>query len=679
MTIRDIAISFGYEVDKKTESKAKESIKALKDTAAKALGAIGIGFSIGTILSAVKSIGAVSEALNEVKEDWAEIGKEMEEAIGLTAMIVSGIKKLSAAGIDFARRMIPRLSSIVKQLGGMKNVLKILAAVGGSILAAMNLSKIASGLGTVLNLIKGIRASTLLLAAVFIVIALLIEDFVAFMQGNDSLLGEALKRAGIDCDALREKIRATWDKIKSFLLSAWKTIQSACSKVWGSIRDFFSKHGDQIKSKLAAAWSAIKAILSGSWNALKKVATAVFGGLQAFWDKHGEQIKASLINIWNGIRARLTAAWNLLKSTATTIFNSLKAFWDTWGSTITTIFRSAWDNIKAVLGTAFDVLTDLFAIFSDLFSGNWSQLWEDIKTYFRDVWSGIFSILQTVLTSIWNVISNIFKTIWGFISTTAHNIWDYITTAFLNILTGVTSTTSNIKNAIINGLKAAIDWVKALPGQAFQWGRDIIMGIVNGIKGAAGAVGDAVKGVADKIKGFLGFSEPDEGPLSDFHTYMPDMIDLMAKGIRTGKKKVEGAVSDLADGMSVNVTPDAPLPGGKPPKGSAAPTSSRSPAVSIIGAAAKAIDKNREGIRGALGTLMSGVSAFTQAAKPSMSTTNNATTNSSNVSKVIHFKSEIHQEFNGERAAQKNVAKAADSAAEDTTSALARALAYAGG
>ena len=46
MTIRDIAIAFGYEVDKKTESKAEESIQALKDTATKALGAIGIGFSI---------------------------------------------------------------------------------------------------------------------------------------------------------------------------------------------------------------------------------------------------------------------------------------------------------------------------------------------------------------------------------------------------------------------------------------------------------------------------------------------------------------------------------------------------------------------------------------------------------------------------------------------------------
>ena len=110
----------------------------------------------------------------------------MDEALGFTKMIVSGIKKVSAAGIDLVRRITPRLASITKRLGGTQNALKLLAVIGGTILAAMNLPKIASGLGTVLNLVKSIRASTLMLIAVFLVIALLIEDFVAFMQGRDT-------------------------------------------------------------------------------------------------------------------------------------------------------------------------------------------------------------------------------------------------------------------------------------------------------------------------------------------------------------------------------------------------------------------------------------------------------------------------------------------------------------
>ena len=40
--------------------------------------------------------------------------------------------------------------------------------------------------------------------------------------------------------------------------------------------------------------------------------------------------------------------------------------------------------------------------------------------------------------------------------------------------------------------------------------------IVNGIKSMIGKVGDAVSSVANKIRGFLHFSVPDEGPLTDY-------------------------------------------------------------------------------------------------------------------------------------------------------------------
>ena len=40
-----------------------------------------------------------------------------------------------------------------------------------------------------------------------------------------------------------------------------------------------------------------------------------------------------------------------------------------------------------------------------------------------------------------------------------------------------------------------------------------------------------MKNIGSTIKNFLGFSEPKEGPLSNFHTYAPDMMKLFAQGI----------------------------------------------------------------------------------------------------------------------------------------------------
>ena len=80
----------------------------------------------------------------------------------------------------------------------------------------------------------------------------------------------------------------------------------------------------------------------------------------------------------------------------------------------------------------------------------------------------------------------------------------------------------------------------------------MIMGIVNGIKSCIGAVGDAVKGVANKIKSFLHCSVPDEGPLTDYETWMPDFMAGLAKGIGRSKGLVSRAIEDVSNDMVIN-------------------------------------------------------------------------------------------------------------------------------
>ena len=65
-----------------------------------------------------------------------------------------------------------------------------------------------------------------------------------------------------------------------------------------------------------------------------------------------------------------------------------------------------------------------------------------------------------------------------------------------------------------------------------------------------GKVGDAVKGIADKIKNFLHFSRPDIGPLRDYETWMPDMIKGMVKGINKSSYLLENATDKMAQNMA---------------------------------------------------------------------------------------------------------------------------------
>lgn len=78
---------------------------------------------------------------------------------------------------------------------------------------------------------------------------------------------------------------------------------------------------------------------------------------------------------------------------------------------------------------------------------------------------------------------------------------------------------------------------------ALGWGSDIISGLVQGIQNGISVVEGAVSNVAQSIRNFIGFSEPSQGPLSDFHTYMPDMYDLLEEGIEEGAPGFEATLN----------------------------------------------------------------------------------------------------------------------------------------
>lgn len=58
--------------------------------------------------------------------------------------------------------------------------------------------------------------------------------------------------------------------------------------------------------------------------------------------------------------------------------------------------------------------------------------------------------------------------------------------------------------------------------------------------------------MADKIKSFLHFSVPDEGPLTDYESWMPDFMDGLAKGINKSKDVVAKAVEGVSQDMVIN-------------------------------------------------------------------------------------------------------------------------------
>jgi hypothetical protein len=92
---------------------------------------------------------------------------------------------------------------------------------------------------------------------------------------------------------------------------------------------------------------------------------------------------------------------------------------------------------------------------------------------------------------------------------------------------------------------------------AKTWGKDMIDNFISGIKEKWEKLKSTVTDLASTIKSLLGFSEPEVGPLSNFHTYAPDMMDLFAQGIKDNENMLYNTVADAFDfqGMIVGKTP----------------------------------------------------------------------------------------------------------------------------
>lgn len=467
---------------------------------------------------------SISDALLNIRNQWGYWLDQMNSTTGLTKNIgkfmVQGFSKV----MGWLTKSIGFMERLSKMTGGYGNLLKLITAIAAGILVALKGDKIIGFLKTAKDALGGItkhlnkaNLKIMAIAAVVALLILIIDDFINFMKGNDSVIGKLFEKAGIDADKAR----------------------AAITKAWGTVVSF------------------------------------------------------------------LTKAWEMLRQAGITIFNALKAFWERWGEQVKNQFKIIFDFLTGGIRGFIRAVQGLIDFIVGVFTGDWERAWQGIK----DIFGGILDSLSIYFHLIWDSIYNWFG-----------------------------EKVDAIRETLEDGFNSAIEFMQSLPGKALQWGRDFMDGLVNGITEKVSAVTDAVSGVADKIKSFLHFSVPDEGPLTDYESWMPDFMTGLAEGIHKGSPVVYKAIKNLTEGIAE--AREAFLGFGTDPVFSLA----------NIGASLSDLSVKPSTAAAAQGG-------------------GNRTTN-------IHQTNNIHNEFKGgDRAAQTEGAKAMGQTAKDTTAEMARALA----
>ena len=481
---------------------------------------------------------SIDDALTSIRNDWGFFVNDVNQGLKITQTVAEWMVGAFHVLMGWMTKAQGWVMQLADKLNGARNLLKLIAAIVASVFLATNGGKILDTIRKIINGLMGIKLSTILAFGAFLLLFLIIEDIYQFMKGNKSVLGEAFKRAGIDADVMREKIRTIGKNLVTIFQGIWNGIKAAFTPVINFIKATMEKvFGPDIFKGLGEG-------VAGVIELIERITTALANnpkGLETF---------GKIVGVFVGLSAALKVASGIfglfgtkvgMVGTAMKIAGiAAKAF----GAFIAFISTPAGMVILAIAGIIATVL--LLREHWDIIKAKATEVWNVIVTAWQNIVTGVTSAVNAII----NVVTSIWNAIVSFVSNAVQTIYSNVISTWNNMYSGVSSLISQIASTIINGFNEAIAFITSLPGQAFQWGADIIGGIINGITSRIGDISATLAGVGSEIKAFIGFSRPDKGPLHYYEEWMPDFMNGLANGIYANRYQLSNAMRTVANDMS---------------------------------------------------------------------------------------------------------------------------------
>ena len=177
---------------------------------------------------------------------------------------------------------------------------------------------------------------------------------------------------------------------------------------------------------------------------------------------------------------------------------------------------------------------------NDEFRETLINAWGDIKDTAVDVWERITKFFTKDIPNAFNSVINFVKNNWQSLLLLITNPIAGALKLLYDLNPRFREWVNDVWTSIKNGFSRIVDGART-------WGEDLLDNFISGIRSKIQNLKDTVSNVAQTVKNFLGFSEPKEGPLSNFHTYAPDMMNLFIQGIKDNEKKLTDQIEKTFD------------------------------------------------------------------------------------------------------------------------------------
>lgn len=187
---------------------------------------------------------------------------------------------------------------------------------------------------------------------------------------------------------------------------------------------------------------------------------------------------------------------------------------------------------------------------ADEMANTTSEKWEEIENESEELGEKLKETFDSVTEDMAKSLSkneSDVKKHFASVSRTVEGKMREIETRIMSSLSSISGRTMSQLNALSRNVSSVLSQVSY---SAYYWGADLGANFANGIYSRIGSIIAACSYVASTVRSYLGFSEPEKGPLSDFHTYGPDMMKLYASGIDEESDTVIKSISSVAKGVA---------------------------------------------------------------------------------------------------------------------------------
>lgn len=368
-------------------------------------------------------------------------------------------------------------------------------------------------------------------------------------------------------ESFTQALGAGWDWIVEKFQAGLDWIQSTFGPVFSQIGDMISGAWDATVEKVTGAVDRVKEIFSGALDFLKTGDTTdyaaalgisedspIFTALTFFRDR--------IVDLKNVA----VTAWDFMKAKWAEFTQGFGEFYQSWIAPIVDVMMTGFQVLGSVVSAAFNGIWTAIQFVGSVISAVWSGAIQPVLSLFMSVVQSVASFVVPIFTAviggafrtmgslISNVWNGVIKPAWDFFRNAAGLLADVLTGNFSNIRNRFSSMGQAISNVVHGVINSAMNFFRSIfenakqvaasfgqaigrmvgtvrnkigemmgvlgqiPGKvqgvfasAGTWlvnaGKNIISGLINGIKSMFGQVENAIGSVMpDKIRGMIGFS-----------------------------------------------------------------------------------------------------------------------------------------------------------------------------